>query len=150
MFVPEFNTHYLIISAMGMYTELIFGAKLKKETPTSVIDALKYMVGETKERPTDFPFPEGRVDYLFGCSSYSFGVNKGLSKMWFDDISGCFHISTRSNIKNYENEIESFLEWIKPYIESGSGERDIYAMVIYEESSSPNIYYLCDEDGYRD
>lgn len=29
-----------------MYTELIFGATLKKDTPSQVIEALKYMLGE--------------------------------------------------------------------------------------------------------
>jgi hypothetical protein len=41
---------------MGMYTELIFGASFKKETPTQVIDALKYINGEIEEKPKkDYP-----------------------------------------------------------------------------------------------
>lgn len=44
---------------MGMYTELIFGADLKKDTPKNVIEALKYMIGDTEEKPNDFPLPDG-------------------------------------------------------------------------------------------
>jgi hypothetical protein len=127
---------------MGMYTELIFGARLKNNTPKFVIDTLKYMLGEI-EMPNDFPFPDGRIHCLFTCSSYYFGVNRSVSKMWFDEIAKQYSISTRSNIKNYEGEIEIFLDWIKPYIESGSGEKKMYAIVTYEEGE-PVIYSIYD------
>jgi hypothetical protein len=125
-----------------MYTEIIFGADLKQDTPKYVIEALKYMIGNNKEKPKDFPLPEGRCERLFQGSSYYFGVNKSVSKMWFDDVNENWALSTRSNIKNYSGEIGDFLEWIKPYIESGSGNRDMYAIVTYEDSEEPNIYYL--------
>lgn len=125
-----------------MYTELIFGARLKSDTPETVIESLKYMIGETEKKPKDFPLPDGKCEWLFQGSSYYFGVCRPVSKMWKDDISGEYVVSTRSNIKDYKGEIETFLEWIKPYIESGSGERDMYAIVIYEEQSEPTVYYL--------
>jgi hypothetical protein len=131
---------------MGMYTELIFGAELKKDTPNQVIEALKYMIGETKEKPSDFPLPDGRCERLFQGGSYYFAINNSATKMWLDDIDEQWHISTRSNIKNYESEIETFLEWIKPYIDSGSGGRDLYAITIYEEQDTPSLYYLYDAD----
>jgi hypothetical protein len=127
---------------MEMYTELIFGASLKPNTPKSVIEALNYMIGETKEKPVDFPLPDGRCECLFQGSSYYFGVSSSLKKLWYDDISHSWILSTRSNIKNYEGEIEDFLEWIKPYIDSGSGSRNMYAIVTYEEAEEPDIYYL--------
>ena len=130
---------------MGMYTELIFGADLKKDTPENVIEALKYMIGDIEEKPKNFPLPDGRCEWLFRVSSYYFGVNSPVSKMCKDGIGGNWVLSTRSNIKNYEGEIEAFLEWIKPYIDSGSGYRDMYAIVTYEEAEAPNIYYLHDD-----
>ena len=129
---------------MGMYTELIFGAELKKETPEQVINALKYIIGELEDKPDDFPLPEGRCKYVLNGSSYYFGVSESLSKIWFDEISKSWKISSRSNIKNYENEIEKFLEWIKPHIERGSGAKNMYAITIYEEDFEPTIYYLHD------
>ena len=127
---------------MGMYTELIFGADLKKDTPTEVIESLKYMIGEREEKPTNFPLPDGRCEWLFRGASYYFGVSRAVSKMMYDDIGENWIVSTRSNIKNCEGEIEAFLEWIKPYIDGGSGARDMYAIVTYEESDEPKIYYL--------
>ncbi len=127
---------------MGMYTELIFGAELKKDTPTEVIKALKYMIGDTEEKPNNFPLPYGISEWLFKGSSYYFGVSMPISKMWFDNIGENWVINTRSSIKNYKGDIQAFLEWIKPYIASGSGYRNMYAVVTYEEAETPDIYYL--------
>jgi hypothetical protein len=55
-----------------------------------------------------------------------------------------YSICTRSSIKNYENQIERFLEWLKPYIEYGSGYSHFYAIVTYEEGD-PVIYSLRNE-----
>lgn len=121
---------------MGMYKELIFGASLKADTPVSVIETIKYMMGEDIV-PSSLEF-NGRFNFL-GCSSY-FAISKPVNKMYKDDE--CWVISSRSNTKNYDSEIEVFLEWIKPYIEGGSGNMNMYAIVIYEDSSEPLIYYL--------
>jgi hypothetical protein len=124
---------------MGMYTELIFGAKLKKDTPNEVIETLRYLVGDI-EKPEKVAIDLWRNPLNFG--SYYFAVNSPVRKMWFDEIDEEWHISTRANIKNYESDIEKFLEWIKPFVAGGSGTRDMYAIVIYEESDEPTIYYL--------
>ncbi len=57
-------------------------------------------------------------------------------------ISDTWNLSSRANLKNYDDEIEKFLNWIKPFLEQGSGERDFYAIVCYEEQAEPTIYYL--------
>ena len=126
---------------MGMYTELIFGAELKKETPNEVIEALKYMLGEIEEKPNNFPLPDGRCEWLFLGSSAYFPIS-GVNSLSKDNIDNQWRLSTRSNIKNYEGEIQLFLDWIKPYISQGSGSRDMYAIVTYEEAREPMIYYL--------
>lgn len=65
-----------------------------------------------------------------------------FSKIWYDNISKDYRISTRSNLKNYDDEIELFLDWIKPYIRSGSGLENVYAYVLYEQDKIPTVYYL--------
>lgn len=127
---------------MGMYTELIFGASLKQSTPENIIEELKFLTGLTSYKPkaSSLPF---ELNPLSGASYY-FGVSESVTRMRYDEISKCWVISSRANIKNYENEIESFLEWIKPHIESGSGKREMYAVTMYEEDSEPKIYYLHD------
>lgn len=122
-----------------MYTEMIFGARFKKETPQEVIDTLKVLVGDEdsdKELPVD--------RYVLKGASYYFGISFSHAELRKDQVNGQYSLSSRNNIKNYHSEIQTFLEWIKPWIEQGSGDRDFYAIVTYEEANEPTIYYLRD------
>jgi hypothetical protein len=97
---------------MGMYTELILGAKLKKETPEDVINTLKFMIG--MDTPENFiPIVDFGRNPLIGGSFY-FAVSSPVTNMYKSDIDEEWQISTRANIKNYNDEIEKFLEWLKP------------------------------------
>lgn len=132
---------------MGMYTELILGCKLKSETPNEIIDVLTYMTVKDQdgfELPEAWPFPaDSRHKWMFWGGSYYFGVTHGTEPYFqYDAISKAWILSTRSNIKNYNSEIETFLAWLKPWIEQGSGAREFYAIVTYEEAAAPTIYYL--------
>ena len=94
---------------MGMYAELIFGAELKRGTPENVIDTLKYMIGDKEEKPANFPLPDGRCEWLFRGSSGYFGVSSPISKMWKDDASGVWVLSTRSNLRTTKTKLRLFL-----------------------------------------
>ena len=139
-----------------MYTELIFGASIKAEgLPEEVLDVLKYLFNYNeitdwqeyyKTQPIKLPnhpfFKCDRWDIITSCSSYYFAVRNTHRNIEFDEISNTWNCSSRASLKNYDDDIEQFLDWIKPYIEQGSGERDFYAIVCYEEQSEPTIYYL--------
>jgi hypothetical protein len=47
-------------------------------------------------------------------------------------------------LKNYRQQIEKFIEYIKPYVIQGSGfvNHNIFAYVQYEEAEFPTIYAL--------
>lgn len=138
-----------VFEIMGMYTELIFGCSLKKETPLEVIEILRAMVENRAYKLECLPqhefFKCERWAYLFTCSSYYFGVCESVKRLWLDHISKQWIISTRANIKNYDEEIHKFLDWIKPYVDNGSGVKEMYAISTFEEST-PTIYYLNNED----
>ena len=129
-----------------MYTELIFGCKLSKSTPKVCLDALNHVINgkedDTVSEEVQSFITKYSLDYLCWCSSYYFGVCESISKMWYDSISNSWRISIRSSIKNYNNEIERFLDYIKNYVERGSGDREIYAYVTYEKAEFPTIYAL--------
>ncbi len=127
---------------MGMYTELIFGATLKENTPIEIIDTLQVLCG-LKEDPMKFNYPKRNP---FWANSCYFGAKHNPSMIFEDNQ---WIISTRGNIKNYDDDIEYFLEWIKPYIEQGSGIKNIYAIVIGETSTEPIFYHL-DESEEKD
>lgn len=150
---------------MGMYTEFIFGCTLSKDTPKVCLDALDYVINgeeghiydrwnnETKTQETlkyERTTPQNEIDAfideydlyrLFCCSSFYFGVFEPVHKFLYDHIADAYMISTRANCKNYTGQIEKFIEYIKPYVESGAGfPHEIFAYVQYEESEFPTVY----------
>ena len=132
---------------MGNYTEFVFGAELKKDTPKEVIETLTWMIkGEDTYTPPDHPlFSTTRWESIGTGCSYSFGYVDPLSDIHVDDISGRHIFAIRCSIKNYEDEIELFIDWIRPYIKRGSGENDFLGYSIYEEAKKPTLYYLHEE-----
>ena len=107
------------------------------------------MIQPTSTYKEKVEIPLGVQNVSLRSGSEYFPVNRPESSMWCDSgfFGETYHISTRSNIKNYGFEIDTFLEWIEPYIAGGSGNRGMFAIVIEEDASEPDIYYL---DDYRD
>lgn len=138
---------------MGMYTELVFAARLRPKLPKKVLAILEFMVSKDsdwKEPPEDIPvhpfFQTERWTRLFRCGSYYFGIHKPHAILEWDDISTSYSLSTRSSLKNYEDEIGKFLDWIRPYVSQGSGRRGMYATVCYEEDDSPTMHFIEEGD----
>lgn len=130
---------------MGYYTELILGCSLKIDTPQFVIDTLKYLGGQITKVPEGYPFSDddSRLDfYFFSRSSYCFGVcNAHFSLTLKDDFKPHFYIlDARCNLKNYNKEIQTFLDWLEPYVDHGSGSQSFYAIVTPEDGT-PIFYY---------
>ena len=114
---------------MGYYTEIIFGAELKQDIPVEVVNGIQELV--------DGWIP-GKI--ALRTWSYYFPLSKMQPVFELDDISKSYHLSFRSNMKNYKNEIENFINWIRPYVDSGSGERDFIAIVTNEDGE-PKVHY---------
>ena len=129
---------------MGMYTEIIFGAGLKEKIPEVIVSTIKKLVAgeDLKESTPDHPFFKSERPWLLHSGGSYYFPGTVEPKFWFDDIAKQWFLHFRTNIKNYDSEIEKFLDWIKPYIEEGVGSRNFYAIVTYEESVEPTIYYL--------
>lgn len=138
-----------------MYTELIFGAAIDTTRLTDVdLKALEYLFkpeidwDDVPQELPDHPFFKcDRWGAITRCSSCYFAVIQNPSIYHIDSIPKRLELSSRANLKNYDNEIEKFLDWIHPHIEQGSGDRDFYAIVCYEEQDKPTIYYLKNKNG---
>ena len=152
---------------VGYYTEIIFGARLKKDTPKNIIDTLRYVSnGGYRSKDEDDNIisndPIVIVDKklieeydlwaVMHSGSYYFGVSSPVSKMWYDTVSNEWTLSFRSNCKNRfktvaeptsddEQILQRFVKFIKPYVKKGSGDGDIYA-IITTEDGEPNLYGL--------
>mgnify|MGYP001610463787 CR=1 FL=1 len=128
---------------MPHYTELIFGATLHPDTPEYIINSVKYLCRtEGMERPYRFPFDPNGTNMISGYGCKSKNANCAF---WYDEEEEAWHLSSRCSVVAYQNEILAFLLWIKPWIESGSGSRGIYAMVLHEDWEEPDMYYLHEE-----
>lgn len=139
---------------MGMYTEIVCGFSLRSDTPDEVITALKTMTREYEDHPEGWTPPEHelfkceRWTMVLSCASYYFGFSRSHKLLVWDEISNTWMLSARASLKNYDNEIEKFFDWIKPYVESGSGATNMIGYSMYEEASEPTLYYaeVADED----
>jgi hypothetical protein len=100
---------------MGTYTKFAADFKLTENTPNEVLETLLYMYGMSDP-------PERLPDHkLFSTSRWAkmvYGSDSGLmgSRFGFDREEGCWKVRVRCNLKNYQSEIELFLEWIYPYM----------------------------------
>lgn len=128
---------------MGMYTEFHYNIELpKKTTPKEVIKILKYMINNEKkiddiEIPEHKLFKTDRWTYMLRTDSYYFSADT-KSTLRYDKIGECYYLCIRCNLKNYDNEIEKFIDWINPYI----GEYDDFlGFYRYEESNKPTLIY---------
>ena len=128
---------------MGMYTELVLGVDLKRDTPEIVIRTLKKMLSMKDEEEIELPDHElfklstGRWTFMLRCDSYYFAGTTN-SEMHCDHITKRHELSVRCNLKNYEREIELFLDWIKPYVE----DRGFAGYKRYEECDEPELIYF--------
>ena len=124
---------------MGMYTEFHFNAELKKDTPMEVINDIHAAMdcAERDWRASDCPLSNEDLSYLFLSDSFYF-PSKTISSLRWCEISGRYFINIRSNLKNYNNEIERFLGWILPYVDASEECLGYYR---YESYDDPTLIY---------
>ena len=112
---------------MGMYTELNIGVAFNKDAPKDVTDKINEMV-------------VGEENWILRSGgSYYFNAQPTL--VWkFDTIAQCYFLTVCTNIKNYGQQWEEFLELIAPHVEEG------YAGTYrYEEDEDPTLIYFKDK-----
>jgi len=112
---------------MGYYTELKFKATLKENTPPEIINLLKRVIiegdlgiGDAVFFSSDEVFKPEFDHKFLKCErwymmliSNDFGTTNG-SKMFQQN--GLWIIDLHTSFKNYDQEIDHFVNWISPYI----------------------------------
>lgn len=134
-----------------MYTEISLECKLKKDTPEEIITLLKNLCTENKNN-TDIKedvlkgivkehqfFRCQRWDMVFCGVSYYFNAQtrSALKEDYLDN--GEYYLSIRSNLKNYDSEIEHFLDFISPFVDAYTDEH--LGHVRYEENDIPTLLF---------
>lgn len=126
---------------MGMYTELNIAVEVANEP--KVIEILKYMLGDITEKPELFEhslFKSDRWKFMLVSDSYYFD-GKTDSKLFEDNLykdKPMYFLNVRCNLKNYNNEIDKFLDWLCPYIKSDG----FIGYKRYEEEDEPTLIYI--------
>jgi hypothetical protein len=127
---------------MGMYTEFHFNAELRKDTPADVLEVLWYMLGDRASEPPLPSHPLFETDRWYGmlrCDSYYFDADT-CSTLRRDRISETYFLCIRCNLKNYDDEIGKFVDWITPYLDKHEGE--FLGFRRYEETEEPTLLYM--------
>lgn len=126
---------------MGMYTEIYVNVDLIEDTPEEVIAVLKAICGgEDKTSLEDKP---DRWSVLFNSGNYSV-PNTSCKSLTYDSTINKWSLLGKGDIKNYEQEIESFFAWLMPYIDADYGEFIGYYR--YEEDEHPMLVYCSSDD----
>lgn len=123
---------------MGMYTQLVMACRIKNDP--EVVRVLKYLAdpGEEEiETPDHEFFGAARWKWLFTMSSYYF-VPATVSKFELDSVGRSWSLITCSNLKNYDQEIQKFIDWVSPYFEDAD---EMVGYYRYEEDREPTIIY---------
>ncbi len=122
---------------MGMYTEMVVKCCISPDAPPIVRDTLGFMFNIGTARPDELPdhplFSLPRWEALGSCNSY-YHIPWSASN-YIED-----YLFSRSDIKNYNGEIEAFFDWLRPHV-SDYGERVCIGWSWYEECMEPTLIY---------
>lgn len=130
-----------------MYTQLHIGTKLKKDLPVDVLDILNYMTSkeEHKTEPKILPqhplFETDRWHWMLRCGSYYFNY-KNHCRFDFDEIGQHYWLNITTSLKDYNDEIAKFLDWISDYLDDNIAMLDEFVgYVRYEEDDHSTLIY---------
>lgn len=127
---------------MGMYTELVLKCQIKEDAPADVKSVIAHMFcgDDAPEKLPDHPFfGLTRWNFIGSCSSFYHHPEVVNSCPKFDYTESQY-IFSRSDIKNYDGEIESFIDWLKPYIDAPEGQ--CIGWLWYEEEQQPTLIII--------
>lgn len=129
---------------MGMYTEFLFQGETKPDLPKDIEVLINYFFNEnsafrfyvpTSKNLPDHPFFKCDRWMLIGhMSSYYFSpfALRQIQKHVRED--GGLHVFLLCSIKNYDNEIEQFMNWLDPYMHF------YWNHIWYEENEKPIFF----------
>ena len=127
---------------MGAFTELNIAVNLKADKDT--YDILKYMLGEIDvcgKLPDYELFKTSRWRYMLCSDSFYFAHTASSSlvnKMPYRDDHEERILNVRCDLKNYDDEIKKFLDWIYTL----SDTRGFIGYMRYEEDKNPTLIYF--------
>lgn len=136
---------------MGMYTELHFNCRLKRNVPPNVIEILEYMLHKRNDKPA-LPdhdlFSTGRWEHMLLSDSAYFYADTHSTLRVDEGFNERHVLCIRCNLKNYEGEIEKFVDWIMPYLSTTPD--NFLGFSRYEETEQPTLLFATEAVGEYD
>lgn len=120
---------------MGMYTEIYVNVDLVRGVPQEVLDVLSAICNKEHDSIVLSDKPS-RWFVLFNNGSY-YTPNTEIGSLTYDDISRQWSLIGKGDIKNYNSEIQSFFDWLNPYVDAFPGE--FIGYIRYEEDDVPTL-----------
>ena len=126
---------------MGMYTAFHFFARLQENLPKDVVDILTFLIeGNTFLIPLTLSIPDHP---FFKCERWRFIADADNSSF------SCDTITINGDLKNYDHEIQHFIDWISKYIyrseyydRFAKRETKFAGYYLYEEDREPTLIYV--------
>ena len=125
---------------MGMYTQLSMNFTLKENVKGIIIRRLKDMIDKDAITRA-WKDKNSRLNWCFNSSSYYFD-NTTSSKIFHDHISNQYRVLIHCDFKNYNDEINTFLNWIVPYIEGGECDKEFIGYQRHEKDDLPTLIFI--------
>ena len=127
---------------MGMYTELVLKCEVRGDAPDLVKQVVRHLFNN-EDAPAELPDHE-----FFSCHRWEW-IGSGASgchhavavnSIYKHDFSEGIEVFSRSDLKDYDDEISKFIDWIAPYLPA-SGETCI-GWKWYEEDEKPTLIII--------
>lgn len=128
---------------MGMYTDFCFDVIIRSNVPDHVVTILNQMrdLDDSLDKilPDHQFFRCDRWMQIGHCGSAYFPAEPRFI-FEKESFSNDYVLNLRCNLKNYDDEIKHFIDWIKPYVDADPGE--FLGFYRYEESAHPTLVYM--------
>lgn len=125
---------------MGMYTEICLRIRLIDGLDPNVVNVIRELVnGDSLSKIPKHPFFETpRYSSLMLYGSF-YHIPKATMRLDTEGYSKSMYLHGRADLKDYDNEVALFFDWIYPYCEEG-----MLGYSLYEEDTYPEVYTKVD------
>ena len=120
---------------MGMYTKFNLDVEFRRDTPIYVFNIIDAMLDQ---RGVKEKFPDILKDHPWRWG-FMLASDRFHQSKFGADVGNTYRLIANGYIKNYNSEIQKFVEFIKPWVEF----RNVtIGTMQYEEFNKPTIIYL--------
>lgn len=133
---------------MGEYTNLVLTVRLRKDTPSPVIEMLTAVVAGYVSMPDDpvFEHPFFKTPrWGLVCAGHDTAFSKASSVLGYDEYPNGdreYVLSVNSTMRNYDHEYEQFLDWLSAYVKPDSALAVFVGYMTAEVDASLKLIYL--------